>query len=122
MGRYTGDEGCWLMLSAAQSSKRISSPTVLRGELSKFGVGIGTLRKGGDSIRREIGVGDGDVKDKFSVPDRGDLRPKMDRVSANCILSVKEGGVGFSLLVDSRMIGDDVSILVGTGGGGAVMV
>ena len=101
MGRYTGDEGHWLMLSAIRSSKRISSSTVLRGELSRFGVGIGTLRKGGDSIHGGIGVGDGDVDDKFSVPDSGDLRPKMDRVLANCILSVEEGGVGFSLLVDS---------------------
>ena len=89
------------MLSAMRSSKRISSPTVLRGELSRFGVGIGTLRKGGDSVRRRIGVGDGDVDDKFSVPDRGDLRPKMDRVLANCTLSVKEGGVGLSSSVDS---------------------
>ena len=101
MGWYTGDEGRWLMLSAARSSKRISSPTVLRGELSRFGVGIGTLNKGGDSVRRGIGVGDGDVDDKFSVPDHGDLRPKMDRVLANCTPSVKEGGVGFSLSVDS---------------------
>ena len=122
MGWYTGDEGRWLMLSAAWSSKRISSPTVLRGELSRFGVGIGTLRKGGDSVRRGIGVGDGDVEDKFSVPERGDLRPKMDRVSANCTLRVEEGGVGFSSAVDSRMIGDGVLILVGTGGDGAVIV
>ena len=89
------------MLSAIQSSKRISSSTVLRGELSRFGVGIGTLRKGGDSVRGGIGVGDGDIDDKFSVPDSGDLRPKMDHVSANCTLSIKEGGVGFSLSVDS---------------------
>jgi len=44
---------------------------------------------------------DGDIDDKFSVLDRGDLRPKMDRVSANCTLSVEEGGVGFPLSVDS---------------------
>ena len=89
------------MLSAMRSSKRISSPTVLWGEFSRFGVSIGTLRKGGDSVRGGIGVGDGDVDDKFSVPDCGDLRPKMDHVSANCTLSVKEGGVGFSASVDS---------------------
>ena len=110
------------MLSAARSSKRISSPTVLWGELSRFRVDLGTLRKGGDSVRGGIGVGDGDVNDKFSVPERGDLRPKMDRVSANCTLSVKEGGVGFSSSVDSRMVGDGVSILVGTGGDSAVIV
>ena len=89
------------MLSAIRSSKRISSPTVLWGELSRFGVGIGTLRKGGDSICRGIGVGDGDIDDKFSVPDCGNLRPKMDHVLANCTLSVEEGGVGFPSLVDS---------------------
>ena len=122
VGRYTGEEGCWLMSSASQSSKRISSPTVLWGELSRFGVGIRTLRKGGNSIRGGIGVGDGDINDKFSVPDHGDLRLKMDRVLANCTLSVEEGGVGFSLSVDSRMIGDGVSMLVGMGNDRAVMV
>ena len=99
--RYTGEEGCGTILSAIQSSKRISSPTVLRGEFSRFGVGIRTLRKGGNSVCGGIGVGDGDVEDKFSVPERGDLTSKMDRVSANCTPSVEEGGVGFSLLVDS---------------------
>ena len=122
MGRYTGEEGRWLMSSASWSSKRISSPTVLWGELIKFGVGIGTRRKGGDRVRGGIGVGDGDVKDKFSVPVRGDLRSKMDRVSANCTLSVKEGGTGFPSSVDSRMIGDGVLILVGTGGDSTVIV
>jgi len=101
VGWYTGDKGHWLVFSATQSSKRISSPTVLWGELSRFGVGIGTLRKGGDSICRGIGVGDGNVDDEFSVPDCGNLRPKMDRVLANCTLGVKEGGVRFSLSVDS---------------------
>ena len=110
------------MFSASWNSKRISSPTVLWGEFSRFGVGIGTLRKGGDRVCGGIGVGDSDVNDKFSVPEHGDLRPKMDRVLANCTLSVEEGGLGFSLMVDSRMIGDGVSMLVGTGNDSAVMV
>ena len=74
---------------------------MLQGELPRFRVGIGTLSKGGDRVCRGIGVEDGDVKDKFSVLECGDLSPKMDCVSANCTLSVEEGGVGFSLLVDS---------------------
>ena len=74
---------------------------MLQGEFPRFGVGIGTLSKGGNSICGGIGVGDGDVDDKFSVPEHGDLRPKMDCVLANCTLSVEEGGVGFSLSVDS---------------------
>jgi len=45
-----------------------------------------------------------------------------DCISANCILSVKEGGLGFPSLVDSRIIGDSVLILVGTGKDRAVMV
>jgi len=97
VGWYSGDkEHCLL-----GRSKRISSPTVLQGEFPRFGVGIGTLRKGGDRVCRGIGVGDGDVDDKFSVPERGDLTPKMDCVLANCTLSVKEGGMGFPSLVDS---------------------
>jgi len=122
VGRYTGEEGRWLMSSASQSSKRISSPTMLQGKLIRFGVGIRTLRKGGNRVHGEIGVGDGDVDDKVSVPEHGDLRPKMDCVSANYTLSVEEGGVGFSLSVDSRIVGDGVLILVGMGNDSAVMV
>jgi len=97
VGWYSGDKKHCLL----GRSKRISSSTVLQGEFPRFGVGIGTLRKGGDRVYGGIGVGDGDVNDKFSVPEHGDLTPKMGRVSANCTLSVKEGGMGFPLLVDS---------------------
>ena len=74
---------------------------MLQGEFPRCGVVIGTLRKGGDRVCGGIGVRDGDVDDKFSVPERGNLRPKMDCVLANCTLSVKEGGLGFSSMVDS---------------------
>jgi len=96
-----------------QSSNSISSPTVLWGEL-RFGVGIGTLKKGGDRVQGGIGVGDGDVDNKFSVPVCGDLRPKMDHVSANCTLSVKEGGLGLAILDDSGVVGNGVPILMGS--------
>jgi len=86
---------------------------VLWGEL-RFGVGIRTLRRGGDRVHGGIGVGDGDVDDKFLVPICGDLRPKMDRVSANCTLSVKEGGLGLAVLDDGRVVGDGVPILMGS--------
>ena len=76
-----------------RSSKSISSPTVLWGEL-RFGVGIGTLRKGGDRVHGGIAIGDSDINNKFLVPVCGDLRPKMDHVSANCTPSIKEGGLG----------------------------
>jgi len=95
------------------SSKSISSPTVLWGEL-RFGVGIRTLKKGGDRVHGGIGVGDGDVDDKFSVLVRGDLRPKMDRVLANCILSVKEGGLGLTVSGDGGVVGDGIPILMGS--------
>jgi len=101
VGWYSGDEGHCSTGDSLQSSKRISSPTVLRGEFPRCGVVIGTLRKGGDRVHGGIGVRDGNIDDKFSVPEHGDLRPKMDRVLANCILSVKEGGLGFSSMVDS---------------------
>ena len=48
------------------SSKSISSPTVLRGELM-LGIGIRIVRKAGDRVHRGIGVGDGDVVDQPSV-------------------------------------------------------
>ena len=57
---------------------------MLRGEL-RFGVGIGTLRKGGNRVHGGIGVGDGDVDDKFSVLVCGDLRPKMDHVTVRSL-------------------------------------
>jgi len=101
VGQYIGEGEHWLISSAPQSSKRISSSTVLQGELARFGVGIGTLRKGGDRVCRGIGVRDGDVDDKFSIPEHGNLRPKMDHVLANCTLSVEEGGLRFSLVVDN---------------------
>jgi len=95
-----------------RSSKSISSPTVLWGEL-RFRVSIRTLKKGGDRVRGGIGVRDGDVDHKFSVPVCGDLRPKMDRVSANCTLSVEKGGLGLAVLDDGG-VGDGVPILMGS--------
>ena len=62
----------WLASGLLQSSKSISSPTVLWGEL-RFGVGVGTLKKGGDRVHRGIGVGDGNVDNKFLVLVCGDL-------------------------------------------------
>jgi len=86
---------------------------MLWGEL-RFRVGIGTLKKGGDRVRREIGVGDSDVNNKFLVPVHGDLRPKMDCVLANCILSIEEGGLGLTVSDDSGVVGDGVPILMGS--------
>jgi len=95
------------------SSKSISSPTVLWGEL-RFGVGIRTLKKGGNRVCRGIGIGDSDVNNKFSVPICGDLRPKMDHVLANYTLSVKEGGLGLAISDDGGVVGDGVPILIGS--------
>ena len=86
---------------------------MLWGEL-RFRVGIGTLKKGGDRVRGGIGVGDSDVNNKISVPICGDLRPKMDRVLANCTLSVEEGGLGLTVSDDGRVVGDGVPILMGS--------
>ena len=124
MGWYSGDKShppLWLASGLLRSSKSISSPTVLCGEL-RLGVGIGTLRKGGDRVCRGIGVGDGDVDDKFSVPVHGDLRPKMDRVSANCTLSVEEGWSGLAVLDDGGEVGNGVPILVGSCVDNAIVV
>jgi len=103
----------WLASGVLRSSNSISSPTVLWGEL-RFGVSIRTLKKGGNSVQGGIGIGDGNVDDKFSVPICGDLRPKMDYVSANCTLSVKEGGLGLAVLDDGGVVGDGVPILMGS--------
>ena len=113
-----------LMRSASgllQSSNSISSPTVLWGEL-RFRVGIGTLKKGGDRVQGGIGVGDGNVDDKFSVPVCGDLRPKMDHVLANCTLSVKEGRLGLAISDDSGVVGDGIPVLMGSCDDRAIVV
>jgi len=103
----------WSASSLLQSSKSISSPTVLWGEL-RFRVGIRTLKKGGDRVHRGIGVGDSDVNDKFLVLVHGNLRPKMDCVLANCTLSVKEGGLGLAVSDDGGVVGNGVPILIGS--------
>jgi len=103
------------------SSKSISSPTVLRGEL-RFRVGVGTFKKGGDRVQGGIGVGDGDVDNKFLVLICGDLRPKMDHVSANCTLSVEEGGLGLAASDDGGVVGDGVPILMGSCENRAIVV
>jgi len=86
---------------------------VLWGEL-RFGVSIRTLKKGGDRVCGGIGVGGGDVDDKFLVLVCGDLRPKIDCVLANCTPSVKEGGLGLTASDDGGIVGDGVPILMGS--------
>jgi len=71
-------------------------------------------QKGGDRVCRGIGIGDGDVNDKFSVLVCGDHRPKMDHVLANCTLSVEEGGLGLAVLDDGGVVGDGVPVLMGS--------
>jgi len=124
VGWYSGEGAHSPMRSASgllQSSKSISSPTMLWGEL-RFRVGIGTLKKGGDRVCRGIGVGDSDINNKFSVLVCGDLRPKMDHVLANCILSVKEGGLALAISDDSGVVGDGVPILMGSCDNRAIVV
>ena len=116
VGWYSGEKAhspIQLVSGLLWSSKSISSPTVLWGELG-FRVSIRTFKKGGNRVHGGIGVGDSNVDDKFSVPVCGDLRPKMDRVLANCILSVKEGGLGLTISDDSGVVGDGVPILMGS--------
>jgi len=94
-----------------QSSKSISSPTVLCGEL-RLGVGIGTLKKAGNRVCGGIGVGDGDVGDKFPVLVCGNLSSEVGCILADCTSGVKEGWLGFAVSDDGGIVDDGVSILL----------
>jgi len=96
-----------------RSSKSISSPTVLCGELT-LGVGIGIVRKTGDMVCGGIGIGDGDVDDKSSIPVCGDFSSEVGCVSVDCTPGVKEGWLAFAIWHDGGVIGDDVFILLGS--------
>jgi len=96
-----------------RSSKSISSPTVLRGELI-LGVVIGIVKKVGDKVRGGIGIGDGDVIDKPSVSVCADLCPEVGCVLSDCTPGVKEGWLGCPIGDDGGMVGDDVCVLLGS--------
>jgi len=94
------------------SSKSISSPTVLRGELT-LGVGIGIVKKVGDEVRGGIGIGDGDVVDESLVSMRADLRSEVGCIWGDCASGVEEGWLGAAIGDDSGVVGDDVCVLLG---------
>jgi len=73
-----------------RSSKSISSPTVLRGEVV-LGVGIGIVKKVGDKICRGIGIGDGDVIDKPLVSMCANLCSEAGCVWGDCTSGVEKG-------------------------------
>jgi len=113
MGQYWGDElhSPWSMSGLLRSSKSISSPTVLRGELM-LGVGIGIVKKAGDNVRRGIGIGDGDVGNKPLVSMCGDLSSEVGCISVDCTSGVKEGWLAFTISDDGGEVGDDVFMLL----------
>ena len=100
------------MSGLLQSSKSISSPTVLCGELM-LGVGIRIVRKAGDRVRGGIGVGDCDVIDKPSVLVCADFSSEVGCVLVDCASGVKEGWLGPAVWDDGGMVGDNVPILLG---------
>ena len=99
------------MSGLLRSSKSISSPTVLRGELT-LGVGIGILKKAGDTVRGGIGIGDGDVDDQPSVSMCCDLCSEAVCVSVDCTSGVEEGWLAFAISDDGGEVGDDVFMLL----------
>jgi len=99
--------------SLLRSSKSISSPTVLCGELT-LGIGIGIARKTGDMVCGGIGIGDGDVDDKPPILVCGDFGSEVGCISVDCTPGVEEGWPAFAISHDGRMIGDDVSVLLGS--------
>jgi len=115
VGWYWGDglHSLWSVSGLLRSSKSISSPTVLRGEL-RWGVGIRIVKKVGDRVRRGIGVGDGDVVDQPSVPMCADFGPEVGCVSVDCASGVKEGWLVPTVWEDGGMVGNDVSVLLGS--------
>jgi len=95
-----------------RSSKSISSPTVLCGELM-LGVGIGIVKKVGDKVRGGIGIGDGDVVDESSIPVCADLCSESGCIWGDCTSGVEEGWLGATMGDDGGMVGDDVCVLLG---------
>ena len=85
---------------------------MLRGELT-LGVGIGIVKKAGDKVHRGIGIGDGDVVDKSSVPMCADLCSEPGCVWGDCTSGVEEGGLCAVIGDDSGVVGDDICVLLG---------
>ena len=96
-----------------RSSKSISSPTVLCGEL-RLGVGIGIVKKVGDEVHGGIGIGDGDVVDQLSVSMCADFGSEMGCVLVDGASGVEEGWLGPSIREDGGMVGDNISVLLGS--------
>jgi len=95
-----------------RSSKSISSPTVLRGELT-LGVGMGTVKKVGDEVRGGIGIGDGDVIDESLISMCADLRSEAGCIWGDCAFGVEEGRLGATIGDDGGVVGDDICVLLG---------
>jgi len=95
-----------------RSSKSISSPTVLCGELM-LGVGIGTVKKVGDKVRGGIGIGDGDVVDKSPVLMCADLCSEAGCICGDCASGVEECWLRATIGDDGGVVGDDICILLG---------
>ena len=86
---------------------------MLRGELG-LGIGIGIVKKVGDKVCRRIGVGDCDVVDQPSVPMCADFGPEVGCVLVDCASGVKEGWLVPAVWEDGGMVGDDISVLLGS--------
>ena len=100
------------MSGLLQSSKSISSPTVLCGEL-RLGVSIGIVKNVGDKVRGGIGVGDCDVVDQPPVSVRADLCSEAGCVWGDGTSGVEEGWLGPAIWEDGRVVGDSVPVLLG---------
>ena len=100
------------MSGLLRSSKSISSPTVLRGELT-LGVGIGIVKKVGDKVHRGIGIGDGDVVDKSLVLMCADLCSETSCIWGDCTSGVEEGWLRAAIGDDGGVVGDDLCVLLG---------
>ena len=81
------------------SSKSISSPTVLCGEL-RLGVGIRIVKKVGDKVHGGIGIGDGDVIDESPVSVCADFCSEVGCILGDCTSGVKEGRLGSAIWDD----------------------
>ena len=100
------------MSGLLRSSKSISSPTVLRGEL-RLGVSIGIVKKVGDKVRGGIGIGDGDVVDESSIPMCANLCSETGCIWGDCAFGVEEGWLRATIGDDGGVVGDDICVLMG---------
>jgi len=107
----------WSARGQLRSSTSISSPIVL-GDIGGL---CGAAKKCSDSVRRGIGIGDGDVDKRLAKFVIGEHGSEVDLVPTNGAGGVNKGWVGLVALSKGGVVGEDVPTLVDLGDKGVVI-